>query len=152
MRAKSQKEFDRLFPSLPKDPVQKDIVKKRIRKKNSLIPLETTEAKKLWEWAQYHPIAREHLVHIPNEQKTSWKNGKKLKAEGRIRGISDYFLRYPHKGNAGLWIELKRRDRSISKLTIEQATWLAQCIRVGYAAHVAYGADEAIKIIEDYLK
>ncbi len=115
-------------------------------------PLESSEAKTFWAWAQYHQIARDHLIHITNEQKTSWANGKHLKAQGRKAGVADYFLAYPCKGMGGLWIELKRVNKTISKLSVEQASWLAQCIRVGYAAKTAYGADEAIKAVEEYLK
>ncbi|HLX53230.1 MAG TPA: VRR-NUC domain-containing protein [Aquella sp.] len=117
-----------------------------------IVPLESSEAKTFWAWSQYHPIARDHLLHITNEQKTSWATGKKLKAEGRRKGVSDYFLAYPYRGKGGIWIELKRQDKRVSRLTEEQASWLAQCIRVGYEAKVAYGADEAIKAVEDYLK
>lgn len=116
------------------------------------VPLESAEAKTFWAWSQYHPIARDHLLHIANEKKTSWVNGKRLKAEGLRRGVSDYFLAYPHEGKGGLWIELKRQDKRVSRLTEDQAAWLAKCIRVGYDAKVAYGAEEAIKAVEQYLK
>lgn len=121
-------------------------------KMKKIIPLESQEAKTFWEWSQYHPIARDYLLHITNEQKTSWANGKRLKAEGRRKGVSDYFLAYPFGGKGGLWIELKRKDKRISRLTEEQAAWLAQCIRVGYEAKVAYGSDEAIKAVQEYLR
>ena len=119
---------------------------------NKLIPLESSEAKTFWTWAQYHPIAFDHLLHIANEKKTSWSNGKRLKGEGLRKGVSDYFLAYPYKGKGGLWIELKRNDKRVSRVTAEQAYWIEQCIRVGYDATVAYGADEAIRAVEEYLK
>ena len=115
-------------------------------------PLESAEAKTFWAWAQYHHIAKEYLSHIANETKTSFANGKHLKDQGKRKGISDYILPYPCNGKAGLWVELKRRDKTISKLTPEQAIWLDKMERVGYATRVAYGADEAIQAVEDYLR
>lgn len=117
-----------------------------------IVPLESEEAKKFWQWGQYHPIVRDHLLHIANEQKTSWANGKKLKSEGRRKGVSDYFLAYPLKDMGGLWIELKRSDKRLSIITKEQFTWLERMERAGYSIAVCYGADEAIREVEKYLK
>lgn len=119
---------------------------------NIQVPLEAEEAKTFWQWAQYHPIAKDHLVHNANESKTSWANGRHLKAQGKRAGLSDYLLAYPYKGKPGLWIELKRRKRSISRLSEEQAQWLERMNRCGYSTAVAYGSDEAIRAVEEYLK
>lgn len=120
-------------------------------------PTEAQEAKKFWDWSQWHPIAKHYLSHIENESKTSWANGKQKKAEGKRKGISDYFLAYPIKNKdgvykGGLWIELKRASRSLSRLTQEQAEWMERMERIGYATKVSYGADEAIKAVEEYLR
>lgn len=116
-----------------------------------LIPTEIDEAITLWEWAQYHPIARNYLLHIPNERKTSYANGRKLKAQGVRKGVSDYFLAYPAHGEHGLWIELKRIDMRISKLTLEQTKWLRRMEHIGFRVCVAYGAQKAIEAIDNYL-
>lgn len=115
-----------------------------------IIPLESQEAKTFKSWADYHPIAKHQLIHIANECKTSYQNGKHLKDMGKKKGVSDYFLAYPSNGKAGLWIELKRVCKSVSRITLEQAEWLARCERHGYATFVAYGAEQAIKAVEDY--
>jgi hypothetical protein len=112
---------------------------------------EAQEGKLLKSWADYHPICKNHLIHIANESKTSWQNGKSLKDQGKKKGVSDYFLAYPAGGKSGLWIELKRSNKSLSRLSAEQAEWLATCERVGYSTSVAYGADEAIQKINEYL-
>jgi hypothetical protein len=52
----------------------------------------------------------------------------------------------------GLWIELKRRDKRVSKLTDAQFVFLDEMRREGYAAHCCWGADEAIAVIRGYLK
>jgi len=113
-------------------------------------PLESEEGVALMSWAAYHPIAKYYLFHISNENKTSWQNGRSLKAQGKKKGVSDYLLAYPSNEKHGLFIELKRRVRSLSKLSEDQAIFLAQQTRVGYAAFVAYGSDEAIDIIKKY--
>jgi hypothetical protein len=124
----------------------------RIKKIKVKCPLESSEGKMFWEWAQYHPIAKQRLYHIPNGGSRNKIEAKNLKAQGVKSGVSDYFLSYPHNGKPGLYIELKRRDRGVCSLTEEQAQWLAASERLGYATKVVYGADEAIKAVEDYLK
>ena len=135
----------------------KNVPMENLMNRNKLVPLESEEAKTLVEWSRYHTIAKDHLIHIANETKTSPQNGKHLRDMGKRKGVSDYFLAYPvrridGKGYyGGLWIELKRSCKKSSKLTQEQAEWLSKCERVGYATKVAYGASEAIKSIEEYL-
>ena len=50
----------------------------------------------------------------------------------------------------GLWLELKK-DRQ-AYLSEQQIIWLDRMLQVGYQAQVAYGYEEAIKFIEEYLK
>jgi hypothetical protein len=115
-------------------------------------PTESAEAKTLWAWAQYHPIAKNHLFAIPNGGTRNIREAVNMRLQGVKAGVSDYFLAYPYKDKGGLFIELKRTNKNLCRLTEEQATWLAQCERSGYATKIAYGADEAIKAIEDYLR
>lgn len=115
-------------------------------------PLESTEGKTFWEWAQYHPIAKRRLYHIPNGGSRNIIEARNLKLQGTREGVSDYFLSYPCNGKSGLYIELKRADKSLSRLTEKQGAWLAESERLGYATKVAYGALDAINAVEDYLK
>jgi hypothetical protein len=115
-----------------------------------LIASEHEEAKALIEWARLHPIASQYLIHNPNEGKRSWREGKKMKEEGLVRGVSDYLLAYPFNGNAGLWIELKRISKSHA--SEEQKHWIEKMRNVGYKAYFAYGWEHAKELIEDYLR
>ncbi len=115
-------------------------------------PLESSEAKTLWQWAQYHPIAKNHLFAIPNGGTRNVKEAVNMRAQGVRVGVSDYMLAYPCDGKAGMFLELKRAHKALSRVSADQAIWMARMERVGYATKVAYGADEAIKAIEDYLK
>src|SRR6267378_1394033 len=108
----------------------------------NLIALEQQEGIALMQWAAYHPIAKDHLIHIPNEAKRSWSEGRKKKQEGVKSGVSDYFLAYPSNNKHGLWLEMKRRSKE-AKLTENQTIWLARMGKAGYAAKVVYGWEEA---------
>lgn len=115
-------------------------------------PLESSEAKTFWQWSQYHPIAKDHLFAVPNGGTRNVREAVNMRAQGVRVGVSDYMLAHPSNGKAGLFIELKRSDKTISRLSADQAIWLARMERVGYATKVAYGAEEAIKAVEEYLK
>ncbi|MHB9161388.1 MAG: hypothetical protein ACYC6W_10985 [Nitrosotalea sp.] len=121
---------------------------------STTIPLEDEECIVFYEWAQYHPICRNYLIHIANEGKTSFNYGKKLKKMGKKAGVCDYFLAYPSNGYHGLWIEMKRNK----KYTLSQIkTWdlqydfMKNMLEVNYLAQVTYGAQEAISLIKKYL-
>ena len=51
----------------------------------------------------------------------------------------------------GLFVEMKRADHSNGP-TSEQRLWLERLRNAGYMAAVAYGAAEAIAVIENYLR
>lgn len=85
---------------------------------------------------------------IPNGGQRNKAVAAKLKAEGVQRGIPDSFLPYPANGKNGLYIEFKN---GTNKLTPEQKEFLETAEQNGYAVGVAYTADEALKILEDYL-
>lgn len=114
-------------------------------------PTEFQEAKMFWQWSSYHPIAKNHLFAVPNGGSRNVLEASNLKKTGVRAGVSDYFFAYPHNGKSGLFIELKRSDKKVSKLTAQQSLWLETCERVGYSVKVAYGADDAIRSINEYL-
>jgi hypothetical protein len=89
------------------------------------------------------------LFHIPNEGRRNPWTGKYLKQEGMKSGVPDYFLPVASGSYHGLFIELKRRFKAV--LTPTQIEWLDALKEQGYAAHVAYGSEAAIKIVKDYL-
>ena len=73
-----------------------------------------------------------------------------LRAEGVRAGVPDVMLAVRRGQWGGLFVELKRADRS-NHATPQQLTWLANLRRYGYMAVVAYGANEAINVITTYL-
>jgi hypothetical protein len=113
---------------------------------------EHAEQVKVIVWARWnegrYPCLK-WLHAIPNGGKRDVVVAIKLKAEGVKPGVSDLFLPYPVAPYAGLYVEMKAKDGSLSEA---QADFLEYANSVGYAAAVCFGSDEAIKTIEDYLE
>lgn len=102
------------------------------------------------QWAQFHPILKEELFHVPNGGTRNIIEAARLKQEGVKRGVPDYYLDVPCNGYHGLRIELKRRKGGV--VSPEQKEWIERLNRRGYAAFVAKGWEEAAKIILDYFQ
>lgn len=90
------------------------------------------------------------LFHIPNGEARPTAAGRRLKAQGVQPGVPDLFLPVTCGRFHGLWIEMKRADRS-NHPTPLQAAWIERLRQNGYLVVVAYGADEAIAAIAHYL-
>lgn len=96
-----------------------------------------------------YPKYFEDFHHFANERKCSVITGSILKKMGVKRGVSDFHLGVAKGGFFGLWIELKI-DKG--KLTSHQKSFIDRKMQRGYLAIVAWGFDEAVKIIDCYLK
>jgi hypothetical protein len=108
----------------------------------------------LIDWAQTKKHIYPYLIHIRNEGKRSISEGARAKRMGLRRGVSDLFLAIPSNGKHGLWIEMKSPKTITScegKVTREQLFFLDLMNENNYATLVAYGFDEALKGINDYL-
>ncbi len=87
--------------------------------------------------------------HTPNEGKRSLSEGKKLKEMGLSPGFPDISILEPKGKYHGFYIEMKRVG---NKLTSDQRTWLDNLRARGYATALCYSADDAIKLIEKYMR
>ncbi len=87
------------------------------------------------------------FIHIPNERDCTPQHGAILKKMGVLKGVSDIFMPKGNHTFKGLWIELKSK---VGKPSTAQLDFLAKMIEEGYAAHVAYGSEECIKIIKNF--
>lgn len=117
------------------------------------VPTEHDEQVAVFRWAAW--AQREYpelsLLHaIPNGGQRHVIVGRKMKHEGVKRGIPDMFLPVPRRGHHGLYIEMKRRKGS--SLTADQKTMIAALRDQGYAVEVCRGSDEAVAILQQYLK
>lgn len=120
--------------------------------------VEYLEQVKLFEWARLYANKYECLKWLNSSQNgvriTNPMGAKRAKKAGMSKGFPDIFLPYPTQLYAGLFIELKRpivKGQSKPIVSKEQKEWLEYLNSVGYKAVVAYGANEAIQIICDYL-
>lgn len=73
-----------------------------------------------------------------------------MKQQGVKAGVPDLFLPIPKGDYHGLFIEMKRKDGG--QLTKAQIGWLDKLNKQGYMARCCHGADNAIALIEHYLK
>lgn len=113
---------------------------------------EDTEQELVISWANWH--LREYpalkwLHHIPNGGKRNAAEAARFKAQGVKAGVSDLFLPAAHGGYFGLYIEMKYGK---NKPTDQQREFMNDMQQAGYTTHTAYSAQEAIEILEKYLK
>ena len=73
----------------------------------------------------------------------------RAKNSGYKRGFPDLFIYEPKGKWHGLAIELKV---GYNKPTNEQNWWCGQLNERGYKAHICTGIDEALEVIDSYLK
>ncbi len=97
---------------------------------------------------EYCKIRRYPVFAIPNGGSRNKAEAAKLKAEGVSAGVPDLFIPIPKQGCHGLFIEMKVGKNRTSP---EQDEWLALLRKNCYKAAVCYGADAAIKTIDDYI-
>ena len=103
----------------------------------------------LFEWAAIaHPEQLRWMFAIPNGGYRTKATAGKLADEGVKAGVWDIYLSRPSNGYHGLFIEMKYGK---NKLTELQQEFFEYATQQGYLCKVAYSADEAIEIIDDYL-
>lgn len=116
-------------------------------------PLEHDEQADLFAWADMaqaeHPELA-MLFAIPNGGQRHPAVAAQLKAEGVKAGVPDIFLACARGRWHGLFVELKRSDRS-NHATSAQRAWIEMLRRYGFSAVVAYGCAEAQQAIMSYL-
>ncbi|MDA3056438.1 VRR-NUC domain-containing protein [Campylobacter sp. CN_NE3] len=106
------------------------------------LPTEAEEQLAFISWLRLKNIP---FNHTANERKTSVYQGRFLKRMGVARGFPDLTIFLPKKV---LYVELKRKTGA--KITDEQKKWVTLLDELEYAkAKICYGADEAIKFIQE---
>ena len=89
------------------------------------------------------------LFHVPNGGSRNKAEAVKLKQMGVKEGVSDLCLPFPRGMYCGLFIEMKfRRNRQQDT----QKEFLANMAEAGHFVATCYSAEEAIKVIKEYLK
>jgi hypothetical protein len=137
-------------------------MKKRATVRRTVLPSEHAEQVMLFQRLRVDARTRHALIFaIPNFSGrgglAALRQGVRLKAEGRMPGVSDIFVAEPRAWATaahplhqchGLWVELKRIGNTI---TPEQRDFLDKVSRRGYATAVCYSADAAFDTIVSYL-
>lgn len=99
------------------------------------------------DWVRYHPIILKHIMHIPNESKSTPGYRKTLSDMGVKSGVSDLFVALPRRGYHGAWIELKSQN---GRLGPAQKVFLEDMAIAGYFTKVCYTIEEAIETLTFY--
>jgi hypothetical protein len=109
-------------------------------------PKEETEQMMYGCWMDYQ-FPNAIWFHVPNE--TGTKSGPqfvlKRQKMGVKRGVSDVIILSNGVAHCGAVMELKRADRTKSKVSKEQATFLEKVADEGKFAAIAYGAEQLKK-------
>lgn len=112
---------------------------------------EDTEQIMVIQWAQYN-INRypelKWLHHCPNGGSRNRMEAVKLKQMGVKAGVADLCIPYPKGSYCGLYIEMKYGSNSQQKT---QKEFLKDMAAAGHFVATCYSADEAIKVIDEYL-
>ena len=117
-------------------------------------PTEHDEQCALFQWAELNEGALPELAllfAVPNGGYRPMTTAAQLKAEGVKAGVPDVCLPVARGRFHGLWLELKRADHS-NHATQLQEEWITRLRHYGHMVVVAYGAQEAIDAIQNYLK
>jgi SAM-dependent MidA family methyltransferase len=94
---------------------------------------------------QKHPEIKFHANMIEQRSTPQWRAIQKRM--GVRKGVSDLFFPAGNKIFKGLWLELKVENGIASN---EQLQFINDMIEEGYAAHIAYGYDEAEIFIKNF--
>jgi len=90
------------------------------------------------------------LLHAcPNGGRRHIKVAKEMKAEGQKKGVPDLNLPIARHGYHGLYIEMKMPGK---KPTENQAKWITAIRKQNYCVNVCHSANDAINLIEQYIK
>ena len=117
------------------------------------IPTESEEQQALFDWINLnkgHYPELKLMHHTPNEGKRSVSTGARMKKEGLISGVPDIHLPVAKGNYHSLYIELKRIK--YSKISKEQEEFIRLLNMYDNFAIICYGWEQAIKVIEWYLK
>ena len=114
-----------------------------------ITPKEDEEQKEFAAWLDETGLL---WYHTPNERRASVTELVNLTAQGMKKGVPDNFIAEPRGKYHGLYIELKRSKKSLSRKSPEQREWIESLNEKGYKAVFCYGAEEAKRAVLEYIK
>lgn len=129
--------------------IDKERGQKQVHTNSTVTPLEEAEQREFAAWLDAKGLL---WAHIPNERKASAMVMAELEREGMKKGFPDNFIAEPRGIYHGLFIELKRAKKSLSRKSPEQRQWIKDLEEKGYKAVFCYGAEEAKRTVLEYLE
>lgn len=112
---------------------------------------EDTEQINVVSWANWNVNRYPELKwlhHIPNGGSRNKQEAVKFKQMGVKAGVSDLCLPYPKGLYCGMYIEMKFGD---NRQQTTQKEFLEDMAAVGHFVVTCYSAEEAVKVLEEYL-
>lgn len=92
------------------------------------------------------------FFHPVNEGNIPVQYRSKLTEAGMLKGITDFVILKPSRGFHGALIEMKRANKSDSKVSPEQVEIMRQCRAEGYFTALTFGAESYWKALLYYLE
>ena len=106
----------------------------------------------LTSWFDYqYPHYSRLYFHVVNENMLPVQGRVKAKKKGLRKGVSDSFIMVKRGKYSALVIELKRKDKTKSRLLPDQDEFLLEMDEQGFYCAVCYGFEEAVKCVKEYL-
>lgn len=115
---------------------------------------EDSEQAALFAWAELAAITRPAfgmLVAVPNGGKRNAREAARMKRQGVSSGFPDILLPLKVGSYGGLAIELKRANGRRHDITADQYAWIGGLRAAGWYSTVAYGWDEARRVLIAYI-
>lgn len=112
---------------------------------------EATEQENVIQWCQYHERQYPELrciFHVPNGGSRNKLEATSLKRQGVKAGVPDLILASPKGVYHGMFIEMKFGKNKVQK---SQKEWIEKLSEQGYYTVVCYGAEAAVRQIEEYV-
>ena len=108
-----------------------------------------------WFRYQYKPYK---IISIPNAQKFLGKAKNifsminSMVAEGFVKGTSDLFIAAPIGDYAGMWLEMKDKNKSYKHVDENQRIFIQDMLDSGYYATWSAGFENGQRVIQDYMR
>lgn len=118
--------------------------KQAVKKSTNSLPSEHQEQSGFVHWFRHH-FPRVLIFAIPNGEHRSVSVGKRLKAEGVVRGIPDLFV-----PEFSVWVEMKRTKGG--RLSKDQKEVIRYLESIGHTVIVGKGAQDASRQLLHHLK
>lgn len=115
-------------------------------------PVEDADQMNCTSWIEYqYPQYSRLYWHTVNESNMPVQGRVKAAKKGLKPGVSDIMFMVKRGKYSGLVVELKRKDRTKSKISDDQDEFLFEMSEQGFYCAVCYGFEQFQKCVKEYL-